>query len=101
MNRDSTWLKKFNNEGNWTDFYFTNYVFGKKIFVILSTCCVHQGVHNVLLVKVRAMVQDLYNLIILSGSNNSNLVSRPHTPRSSYFLRFDHFVVFNLGLWRK
>ena len=73
MNRDSTWLKKFDNEGNWTDFYFTNYVFGKKIFVILSTCCVHQGVHNLLLVKVRAMVQDLYNLIILSGSSNPNL----------------------------
>ena len=75
MNRDSTWLKKFNNEGNWTDFYFTNSVFDKKIFVILSTCCVHQGVRNALLVEVRAL--------------NANLVSRPHTPRSSYFLRFD------------
>ena len=47
------------------------------------------------------MVRDLYNLIILSGSSNPNLVSRPHTPRSSYFLRFDNFIVFNLWLWRK
>ena len=64
MNRDSMWLKKFNNEGNWSDFYFTNQVFGQKIFAILSTFCVHQGVHNVLLVKVRAMVRDLIILII-------------------------------------
>ena len=47
------------------------------------------------------MVWDLYNLIILSGSTNPNLVSRSHTPRSSYFLRFDNFIVFNLWLWRK
>ena len=48
------------------------------------------------LVKVRAMVWDLHNLIILLGPSNANLVSRPHTLRSSYFLRFDNFIVFNL-----
>ena len=39
------------------------------------------------------MVQDLYNLIILSGTSNSNLVySEVHTLRSNYFLRFDNLL---------
>ena len=50
----------FKNAENWTGFTVIEHLIRKFIFVILSTCCAHQGVHYVFLVKVRANFQDFY-----------------------------------------
>ena len=51
----------FKNAGYWAGFTLqTRYLVRKFIFVILSTCHAHQGVHYVFLVNVIATVRDLY-----------------------------------------
>ena len=64
-----------------------------------------KGVHNVLLVKVRAMVRDLYNLIILSGSSNLYLVSKCSfwvlNPKVKKFFEISWFYSIHLMILEK
>ena len=64
-------------------------MFGKKIFVILSTYCVIKVYIMSYLLKLQ-----LWSETYITCPSGPNVVSGPQTPRSRNFLRFHDFIGF-------